>query len=76
VHSQFLAALIPFGLERVSAIGERFNPSIHDAIAIVPVDDPGQDGVVVAEAEPAYRVGGRLVRPARVSVGRRSGPAS
>ncbi len=70
VHGQFLAALAPFGLERVSAVGSRFDPAVHDAVALIPVADPAQDGVVVAETEPAYRVGGRIVRPAKVQVGR------
>jgi molecular chaperone GrpE (heat shock protein) len=73
VHGQFLAALAPFGLERVSAVGSRFDPAVHDAVAIIPVADPLQDGVVVAEVEPAYRVGGRIVRPAKVQVGRAGG---
>jgi molecular chaperone GrpE len=70
VHGQFLAALVPYGLERVSAVGSRFDPAVHDAVAIIPVADPAQDGVVVAETEPAYRVGGRVIRPAKVQVGR------
>jgi molecular chaperone GrpE len=70
VHSQFLAALRDFGLERRSAVGERFDPRVHDAIAVVPVSDPLQDGIVVAEMEPGYHVGERVVRPARVQVGR------
>src|SRR5215475_4616477 len=70
VHSQFLAALAPFGLSRKSAVGERFDPRIHDAVAVVPVADAREDGVVVSELEPAYVVGERVVRPAKVQVGR------
>jgi len=70
VHSQFLAALAPFGLSRRSAVGERFDPRIHDAVAVVPVSDAREDGVVVSELEPAYVVGDRVVRPAKVQVGR------
>jgi molecular chaperone GrpE (heat shock protein) len=70
VHEQFLATLVPFGLERVSSVGTRFDPTIHDAIAIAPVSDPAQDNIVVAEFEPAYRVAGKVVRPAKVQVGR------
>jgi len=70
VHEQFLAALAPFGLSRRSAIGERFDPRLHDAVAVVPVSDPRQDGVIVSELEPAYVVGDRVVRPAKVQVGR------
>jgi molecular chaperone GrpE (heat shock protein) len=70
VHGQFLNALRKFGLERRSALGERFDPRCHDAIAVVPVSDAHQDGVVVSEIEPAYVVGDRVIRPARVQVGR------
>ena len=70
VHSQFLAALAPFGLVRRSSVGERFDPRLHDAIAVVPVSDIRQDGVVISELEPAYVVGDRVVRPAKVQVGR------
>jgi molecular chaperone GrpE (heat shock protein) len=70
VHQQFLAALRDFGLERRSAVGEKFDPRIHDAVAVIPVADPQKDGVVVAELEPGYHVGDRVVRPARVQVGR------
>ena len=76
VHQQFLAALSGFGLERRSAVGERFDPHIHDAIAVVPVTDPLQDGVVLAEMEPAYVVGDRVIRAARVQVGRAPNPSS
>jgi molecular chaperone GrpE len=70
VHAQFLQALQPLGLERVSTIGARFDPKFHDAVAVVPVSDPLQDGTVIAELEPAYRFAGRIVRPAKVQVGR------
>jgi molecular chaperone GrpE len=70
VHGQLLGALGGFGLERRSAVGQRFDPRVHDAVAVIPVADPMQDGVVVAELEPAYMFGDRVVRPARVSVGR------
>jgi molecular chaperone GrpE (heat shock protein) len=70
VQQQFLATLAPFGLQRRSTVGERFNPRVHDAVAIIPVPDRSKDGVVVAEVEPAYVVGGRVIRPAKVQVGR------
>jgi molecular chaperone GrpE (heat shock protein) len=70
VHTQFLHALAQFGLSRRSAVGERFDPRLHDAIAVIPVADAHQDGVVLAETEPAYCVGDRVIRPAKVQVGR------
>jgi molecular chaperone GrpE len=70
VQLQFLRVLADFGLERVSAVGERFDPTKHDALAVVPTEDPNEDGVVVAEIEPAYKLGERVIRPAKVEVGR------
>ena len=70
VHVQLLRVMMDFGLERVSAMGQRFDPSKHDALAVVPIDDPLKDGVVVAEIEPAYVLGDRVVRHAKVEVGR------
>ncbi len=70
VHAQFLAALTEFGLERRSAVGDRFDPRRHDAVAVIPVLDPALDGAVVAETEPGYYMGDRVIRPAKVQVGR------
>jgi molecular chaperone GrpE (heat shock protein) len=70
VHGQFLRVLAEFGLERVSALGQRFDPGRHDAVAVVPISDPSRDGFVVNEIEPAYELEGRVIRPARVEVGR------
>jgi molecular chaperone GrpE len=73
VHAQLLATLAELGLERRSAVGQRFDPRAHDAIAVVPVSDPARDGIVVGETEPAYILGDRVIRPARVQVGRHGG---
>ncbi len=70
VFDQFLQVLGGFGLERRSALGARFDPSQHDAIAVIPVADAQQDGIVVSELEPGYVAGERVVRAARVVVGR------
>ncbi|MFH0903493.1 MAG: nucleotide exchange factor GrpE [Pseudomonadota bacterium] len=70
VQGQFLRTLAQFGLERVSTVGNRFDPRIHDAVALVPVTEPAHDGLVIGEIEPAYCIGDRVVRPAKVQVGR------
>lgn len=57
------------GLQAVQSEGEQFNPEVHDAVelAIVPKE---QDNVVLAELQRGYKFGDRLLRPARVKVGR------
>jgi molecular chaperone GrpE (heat shock protein) len=42
---------------------------LHEAVEIVPVE-PERDNLVIAELQPGYKFGDRLLRPARVRVGR------
>lgn len=55
------------GVTRVDAVGERFDPSLHEAIAQV-VDPAREPNLVVEQLEPGYRLHERLLRPARVTV--------
>jgi molecular chaperone GrpE len=57
------------GVERIEATGQPFDPDQHEAVDTVEVE-PEKDGVVVSQMRPGYRVGGQLLRPAMVRVGR------
>ncbi|MFN0122804.1 MAG: nucleotide exchange factor GrpE [Blastocatellia bacterium] len=67
----FASRLGAMGLSPVPAAGEIFNPEIHEAVEMVPCES-GQDGRVVGEMQTGYRFADRLLRPARVRVGRAS----
>jgi len=55
------------GVERVPAVGERFDPSFHDAV--LRQEDPGvAEPRVVEEMQAGYRMDNRLLRPSRVVV--------
>jgi molecular chaperone GrpE len=58
------------GLARVPTVGERFDPSIHDAIQHKETDD-SPAGTVVAEIVAGWRLGEKLVRPAMVVVAKK-----
>lgn len=70
VRSQFANVLAKFGVERIEAKHQRFDPRIHEAISLVPVSHPNANDVVVDQLEPGYRFGDKLLRPAKVIVGR------
>lgn len=72
--SGFEGALGNAGVEPVAAVGERFDPELHEAVDTVEVD-PERDGQITAEYSRGYRLGEQLVRPARVQVGRSRGGA-
>ena len=67
VYGQFSDVLAKAGLTPVAAIGEPFNPAIHEAIAYQPSPD-APEGHVIYEAKRGYRMGDRVVRPASVIV--------
>jgi molecular chaperone GrpE len=54
----------------VPALGERFDPERHEAMTLVPVSDPAQDGRVVGVMREAYSIGEDMLRPAGVAVGK------
>jgi molecular chaperone GrpE len=64
----FKNTLAAAGVEPVAALGESFDPELHDAVETAAVE-PEQEGKVIAEHTRGYRVGDRLLRPARVKVG-------
>lgn len=62
-----------FGYERVPTMGEPMNPQMHEAVAVVPVEDDGSEsGIVVEEMTPGFTRENHLVLPARVVVSRSS----
>lgn len=67
--SSFENALAAAGVEPIDAVGEEFNPELHEAIETV-AGAPGDEGKVVAQHTRGYKIGDRLLRPARVKVGR------
>lgn len=58
------------GLSKVKAVGERFDPSVHDAIQQVETDEHPA-GTVIQEIVAGYRLADKLVRPAMVVVARK-----
>jgi molecular chaperone GrpE len=72
--SNFESALTAAGVEPVASIGATFDPELHEAVDTVEVE-PERDGEVTAEYSRGYKMGERLLRPARVQVGRAQGEA-
>ena len=59
-----------FGLESYGAVGEVFDPEVHEALMHTTADDAGADAVTVVTMvmQVGYRYAGRVLRPARVGV--------
>jgi molecular chaperone GrpE len=56
------------GLERIDPVGARFDPSLHEAVSVIPVAPGAEDHTVSSTFQAGYRFKGQLIRPARVQV--------
>lgn len=69
VQRQFIDALGREGIARVPTIGRPFDPGMHEAIQQVETSEH-EPGTVIAEVQPGYSQGERLLRAAMVVVAR------
>lgn len=65
----FEQALLSVGVEPIRSIGAEFDPELHEAVDMVETDAEN-DGKITAEYSRGYKFGERLLRAARVQVGK------
>ncbi|HEX4562972.1 MAG TPA: nucleotide exchange factor GrpE, partial [Solirubrobacteraceae bacterium] len=69
VRSDISAALARVGVESYSPAGERFDPTLHEAVSTLQQPEGGAaSGTVVEVFQDGYRLGETIIRPARVVV--------
>jgi molecular chaperone GrpE len=68
VEQKFLTTLKRHGVTQIDALGQPFDPAVHEAIEA----DPAGGETVVAVYAPGYRIGDDVLRPAMVKVGQES----
>jgi molecular chaperone GrpE len=67
-------ALAAVGVERIEALGHPFDPRLHEAVGFEETANH-QDGTVIQELQPGYRLHDRVLRPALVKVARSRPPS-
>jgi molecular chaperone GrpE len=70
ISKQLNGVLEALGVKPIAAIGEKFDPHIHEAVVTEPTDDYDPD-TVIQEIVSGYRLGDKLIRPALVKVATR-----
>lgn len=70
VERQFRSVLEGLGVARIDAVGQPFDPELHEALATVETNEHPED-TIADELEPGYRLGERVIRPARVRVAKK-----
>ena len=66
IHHKLQAMLEAQGLSQIKAIGESFDPAVHEAVA----QGQGQEGKIIEEVQKGYKLNERVIRPSLVVVGK------
>ncbi len=70
VRQSFGKRLQKLGVSRMDVLGTAFDPALHDAVSLQPVSNPNQDGKVLAVASEGFIKDGKVLREAKVVVGK------
>ena len=68
IYQQFISGLINSGIEKIDQEDIPFDPSIHQSINAVPTDDESKDHTVEKILQIGYKIGDRVIRPAKVTI--------
>jgi len=66
LYNQLLSVLKSNGLEQIEAVGEKFNPELHEAVETLKSDKG--EGIIMEEVQRGYRLHGKTIRPSKVKV--------
>lgn len=68
IYSQMNGIFEEYGVKSVGEVGESFDPNIHQSIDVVETDKKEQEHTVATVIQKGYKLGERVMRPARVNV--------
>jgi len=70
IERQLRSVLDSQKVVRIASVGSPFDPDLHEALATVDSEEH-PEGTVMDEIEAGYKVGERVIRPARVRVSKK-----
>ena len=66
-YKNFYDVMSKIGLETIKAIGEEFDPNLHEAVMQTPTDEQPEH-TIIAELQKGYKLGDKVIRPTLVNV--------
>jgi len=67
IYDQMLDILKLHGVEPIKALGEKFDPALHESM-LQKAQTEQEDNLVLEEVQKGYKLNGRVIRPSRVIV--------
>jgi molecular chaperone GrpE len=71
IYDQMLDILKSHGVEPINALGEKFDPALHQAMLQRSESDK-EESIVLEEFQAGYKFNGRVIRPSKVVVNKKS----
>ncbi len=68
IYSQLNSVFQEYGVEEVGKEGEPFDPNVHQSVELDKTGDKGLEHKISKVIQKGYRLGARILRPARVNV--------
>lgn len=65
ILKQLETTLVQAGIEKIKAVGQKFDPHFHEAVKEVPGEE---DGIVAEQYQTGYMMNGKVIRPAQVAI--------
>ncbi len=69
IYNKLVKFLEQNGVKAMESTGAEFNPDMHEAIAMVPVEDQNMKGKVIDTPTKGYMINDKVLRHAKVAVG-------
>lgn len=70
IENKILDTLKVQGVEKIASIGEKYNPDLHNVIAVMK-DENKENDIILDEYQAGYKLGGKVIRYAKVIVNKK-----
>jgi len=68
IYNQMNMIFEEYGVKPMGEVGENFDPNIHESVEMIPTDKKDEDHKVSEVIQKGYKLGDRVIRPARVNL--------
>lgn len=68
IHSKFIQALADNKVSVIAEVGAKFDPMLHESIESIATEDESKDHTIASITQSGYKMGERVIRPARVKI--------
>ena len=66
IVKQLEDTLMEMGIEKIKTVGEKFDPTVHEAVETV--ESEKASGIILEEVQSGYKLNSKIIRPAKVKV--------